>query len=52
MAVAVYAVAGVLEPSADVIRVITAYGLVLGTAVLGWVAFLAALVLTVRRRQE
>ena len=52
VAVAVYAVAGVLEPSADVIRVITAYGLVLGTAVLGWVAFLAALVLTVRRRQE
>ena len=48
-AVAVYALAAALSPSADVIRVVTAYGLVLGTTVLGWVAFLAALVLTVRR---
>jgi len=48
-AVAVYATAAALEPSPDVIRVITAYGLVLGTAVLGWVAFVAALVLTVRQ---
>ena len=37
-AVAVYAIAGAVEPSADVITVITAFGLVLGTAVLGWVA--------------
>ena len=51
-AVSVYALAAALSPSADVIRVITTYGLVLGTAMLGWVAFVAALVLTVRRRQE
>ena len=50
-AVAVYALAVALSPSPDAIRVITAYVLVLGTAVLGWVAFLAALVLTVWRRQ-
>ena len=36
-AVTVYAIAGVVEPSANVITVITAFGLVLGTAVLGWV---------------
>ena len=47
-AVAVYAIAGAVEPSADVITVITAFGLVLGTAVLGWVAFVAALVTTLR----
>jgi len=48
MATAVYALAAVLEPSPDVLRVITAYGLVWGTAVLGWLAFLGALVLTIR----
>jgi hypothetical protein len=47
-AVVVYALATVVEPSVDVIMVITAYGLVLGTAVLGWVAFGAALVTTLR----
>jgi hypothetical protein len=47
-AVAVYALATVVEPSVDVITGITAYGLVLGTAVLGWLAFLAALVATIR----
>ncbi|MBP6787689.1 MAG: hypothetical protein KA170_08870 [Candidatus Promineofilum sp.] len=47
-AVAVYAIAAVLEPSPDVITVITAYGLMLGTAVLGWVAFVGALVATIR----
>jgi len=45
-AVAVYAAGAALEPSAAVIRAITAYGLVLGTAVLGWLAFVAALLLT------
>ena len=51
-AVAVYALAAALSPSADVIRVITAYGLVLGTAVLGWLAFLASVVLTVLRAKR
>lgn len=48
VAVAVYAVGAALNPSPDLIRAITAYGLVLGTAVLGWVAFLVALARTVR----
>ena len=48
-AVTVYALAASLEPSPDIIRIITAYGLVAGTAVLGWVAFVAALIVTIRR---
>jgi hypothetical protein len=47
-AVAVYALAAALEPSPNVIRVIAAYGLVAGTAVLGWVAFVTALIVTIR----
>jgi hypothetical protein len=47
-AVAVYALATVVEPSTDIITLITAYGLVLGTAGLGWVAFVGALVATLR----
>ena len=47
-ATAVYAAAAALNPSPDLIRVVVAYGLVLGSAVLGWVAFLAALWRTVR----
>ncbi|MCW5863134.1 MAG: hypothetical protein KIT52_08515 [Anaerolineae bacterium] len=49
-AVAVYAIAATLNPSPDLIRVIDAYGLVLGTAVLGWVAWLSSVVVVLRRR--
>jgi len=49
-AVAVYAIAATLNPSPDLIRVIDAYGLVLGTAVLGWVAWLSSAVAVLRRR--
>ncbi len=42
-AVGVYAAATALQPSADVIYLITAIGLVLGPAVLGGLAFVAAL---------
>ena len=48
--VAVYAAAGALDPSPDLIRLLTAYGLVLGTALLGGVAFAAALVMTLTSR--
>jgi hypothetical protein len=46
-ATGVYAAAVALAPSFDVIYLITAYGGVLGTAVLGGLAFVAALVWTV-----
>lgn len=47
-ATAVYALAAALDPSPDAIRAVTAYGLVMGSTVLGWAAFLAALWRTVR----
>lgn len=43
-AVAVYAGAAAVGPSADFITAVTAIGLVMGPAVLGWVAFAAALI--------
>ncbi len=49
-AVAVYTIAATLNPSPDLIRVIDAYGLVLGTAVLGWVAWLSSAVAVLHRR--
>jgi hypothetical protein len=51
-AVGVYAIGAAVDPSPDVIRVITAYGLVLGTAIGGWVAFLWALLDVIRVSQK
>jgi len=52
VAVAVYGAAVALDPPVDVIYAITAAGLVLGPAVLGGLAFVAALVWTVMKRGE
>ena len=49
VAVAVYAAAAALAPPVEVLYAITAYGGVLGTAVLGGSAFVAALAWTVAR---
>ena len=51
-AVAVYALAAALNPSPDLIRAITAYGLVLGTAVLGGLAWLLAALIVVRQKKN
>ncbi|MBP9503196.1 MAG: hypothetical protein KBF17_13635, partial [Candidatus Promineofilum sp.] len=50
VAVGVYAAATTLAPPVEAIYVITAYGGVMGTAVLGGLAFLVALVWTVASR--
>ncbi len=50
VAVAVYAAGAALQPSVDVIHVITTYGLGAGTGVLGWIVFVTALILTIRPR--
>ena len=51
-AVAVYALAAALNPSPNLIRAITAYGLVLGTAVLGGLAWLLAALVVVRQKKN
>jgi hypothetical protein len=51
-AVAVYAAGVALAPSTDFITLIAAYGGVWGTAVLGALAYLAAILWTLRRRTE
>ncbi len=51
-AVAVYALAAALNPPPDAIRAATGYGIVLGSAGLGWLAFVAALWQTVKRSQS
>ena len=49
-AVGVYSVAAAVGPSPDVIYAVTAVGLMMGPAVLGWVAFVVALVDAVRNQ--
>lgn len=46
VAVGIYGLAGVAVPSLDVIYILTTIIQVMGSAVLGWVAFVAAIVLT------
>jgi hypothetical protein len=51
VAVAVYALATAINPSTDVLYVISTFGQVLGSAVFGVVAFVVAIVLTLRPRR-
>jgi hypothetical protein len=51
VAVAVYALATAVDPSIDVLTVVSTFGQVLGSAVLGAVAFVVAIVLTVWPRK-